>query len=222
MTGIRKIMNDPLKTMNAYILAGGRSERFGRDKAFLTCGGRFFIDLAIETCASLFGAVHLVGKTYASPLVAGCLEDRVRGIGPLGGMYTLLEHTGDELCFVVGVDYPFADPAVIRFLARTAAGMERSHGLLPLMPDGLHPLFAFYRGTCLQAVRSCVEHGCHRIDCIGTKLPVRYLRMTESGFPAQVLERCFVNINRYTEYERLVLRGECPQTVPSAPPRREK
>ncbi|MFW6180333.1 MAG: molybdenum cofactor guanylyltransferase [Spirochaetota bacterium] len=210
-------MNVPLARMNAYIMAGGRSERFGRDKAFLTCGGRFFIDLAVETCAALFGAVYLVGRRHPGPLVAGCLEDRVRGIGPLGGMCTILEHTGRELCFVMGVDYPFADPAVIRYLGRTAAGMAGHQGLVPVMPDGAHPLFAFYRGTCLEAARSCVAQGCYRIDCIGRHTPLMRLHMSATGFHPRKLERCFVNINRREDYERLVLRGEVPCAGTSAP-----
>lgn len=210
-------MNDPLKRMNAYVIAGGRSERFGRDKAFLTCRGRFFIDLAVETCAALFGAVYLVGRRSPRPLVAGCLEDRVRGIGPLGGMYTILEHAGPGLCFVMGVDYPFADPGVIRYLGLTAAGMAGHQGLVPVMPDGAHPLFAFYQGSCLEAVRSCVAQGCYRIDCIGRHAPVRRLAMTGAGFSPRELERCFVNINLPEDYERLVLRGDHPCACAPAP-----
>jgi len=75
------------------VLAGGRSTRFGSDKALAELGGRRLLDRAVETLASQCDAVVVVGRADAP---APVLPDRPRpGMGPLGGIAAALHHAGE-------------------------------------------------------------------------------------------------------------------------------
>src|ERR1700746_2571986 len=78
-----------------YILVGGASSRFGRDKALAALGGRP-MDARME---ALFKSVvlwknWLVGNPDKyDGLGIGCIPDLWPGEGPLGGIVTALRHT---------------------------------------------------------------------------------------------------------------------------------
>ena len=195
------------RSIQAFILGGGKSLRLNRDKAFLLYRGRYFIDIIIECCSSLFKSVHLVGKQYEHPSLSGCMDDEIRGVGPLGGMLTALHATNTELNFFVGVDYPLIDTRVVSLLADEAVTQHEAGklGLIPVMPDGPHPLFAFYGAACLPAVGRCINDASLRVQCIAGHTPIHYLDMTtiQDGPGSAALERNFVNINHVHDMKKL-------------------
>ncbi|NIJ36109.1 molybdopterin-guanine dinucleotide biosynthesis protein A [Sphingopyxis panaciterrae] len=66
------------------VLAGGRSQRFGRDKAEQRYGDRKLIDWSIAALQPLVGTVFVSGRDYP-PFVS--VADRPEpGMGPLGGI----------------------------------------------------------------------------------------------------------------------------------------
>ncbi|MFN3470087.1 MAG: molybdenum cofactor guanylyltransferase [Novosphingobium sp.] len=72
------------------VLAGGRSERFGSDKALARLGGRTLLEQAVEALGAQCDAVIVVGREDAP---APTLADWPRpGMGPLGGIAAALRH----------------------------------------------------------------------------------------------------------------------------------
>jgi molybdopterin-guanine dinucleotide biosynthesis protein A len=216
---------DALRSMCAFILAGGRSGRFGLDKALLTREGKRFVDIVIDTCSLIFGEVYLVGKRYEHPNLTGCVEDERRGVGPIGGLLTALGVSPEGFSFVVGVDYPFIDGEVIRELGRrTLLEGESRDALVPVMTDGAHPLFAYYHGRCRPAAARCIEEGRYRLACLSVHARVTYLNVPAmgSGIPLSRYERSFININTPEEYDRFVSgtarREESATRPPPYPP----
>lgn len=96
------------------ILAGGRSSRFGSDKALATLDGRALIDRVIEALALQVDALVVVGRTH--PGIA-CIPDRpAPDMGPLGGIAAALHHAtvhGFAQVLTVPCDAPFL-PAGLR------------------------------------------------------------------------------------------------------------
>src|SRR5258708_26308108 len=75
-----------------YIMAGGASSRFGRDKALVEVGGTPMLSRMIELLLGVTKQLKLVavpGK-YAA-FGAEIVEDRCPGAGPLGGIITALD-----------------------------------------------------------------------------------------------------------------------------------
>jgi molybdopterin-guanine dinucleotide biosynthesis protein A len=195
----------PFPSIHAFILGGGKSLRANRDKAFLRYRGRYFIDIVIECAASLFGGVTLVGRRYEHEKLDGFVADDVEGAGPLGGILTALRRTDRDLNFFTAIDYPFIDREVVSYLANQTLEWEPPiEGLVPVMPDGLHPLFAFYARSCLQAVERCIALQHLRVQCIsqGARILNLDIVSADSALTLDRFERNFVNINSYDDYLR--------------------
>jgi molybdopterin-guanine dinucleotide biosynthesis protein A len=193
-----------LLSINAYILCGGKSKRMNADKALLEYNGRKLIDITIECCADIFNRVYLVGRKYKNPLITGCFEDDIKEIGPLGGIYSALRRTDKEYNFFVGIDYPFIDRELILFL--THIFMKRSSvydGCIPVAPDGMHPLFAYYSRSCFSAVKQCITDRNYRIICMARYVKIHFTSLVNKmgEEKREYIERCFTNVNRREEYK---------------------
>lgn len=76
------------------VLAGGRSTRFGSDKALAELGGRTLLARAVDALAAQCDAVVVVGREDAP---APTLPDWPRAdMGPLAGIAAALHHARDE------------------------------------------------------------------------------------------------------------------------------
>lgn len=87
------------------VLAGGRSSRFGSDKAMAVLDGRTLLDRAVERLNDWCNAVVVAGRNEAP---APTLPDWPRpGLGPLGGIAAALRHAvanGHQTVLSIGVD----------------------------------------------------------------------------------------------------------------------
>jgi molybdopterin-guanine dinucleotide biosynthesis protein A len=76
------------------VLAGGRSTRFGSDKALAELGGRTLLARAVDALSAQCDAVVVVGREDAP---APTLPDWPRAdMGPLAGIAAALHHARDE------------------------------------------------------------------------------------------------------------------------------
>lgn len=76
------------------VLAGGKSSRFGSDKAEALLDGRPLLDHALHQLRLHADEVAVVGRRYASVI---SVEDRpAPGLGPLGGMCGALAYAADN------------------------------------------------------------------------------------------------------------------------------
>lgn len=87
------------------VLAGGRSSRFGSDKALARLEGQTLLERAVALLSGWCEDVVVAGRTEAP---APCVADWPRaGMGPLGGIAGALRHAreaGFEAMLTLGVD----------------------------------------------------------------------------------------------------------------------
>lgn len=72
------------------ILAGGRSTRFGSDKALATLGGRALIDRVADAIGTQVDALVVVGRSH--PGMVSVADRPAADLGPLGGIAGALHH----------------------------------------------------------------------------------------------------------------------------------
>jgi molybdopterin-guanine dinucleotide biosynthesis protein A len=112
------MIHDPPPRVSAVILAGGKSRRMGRDKAFLAFDGAPLIARVIERVRSLCAEVIIVANdadAYA-PFGARVVGDVYPGKGSLGGVFSGLQAARAEFVLAVACDMPFLNPALLRYL----------------------------------------------------------------------------------------------------------
>lgn len=136
------------------VLAGGRSERMGREKAGLPIGGEPLLLRVAGRLGLALGEVVVVGAP--SPALAAALPPGARviadgwpGRGPLGGLATALRTTDAAWVFLLACDMPFVAPALVRRLARLALASPNADAVALRGPRGLEPLHAAYARSCL-------------------------------------------------------------------------
>jgi len=129
---------------SAVVLAGGRSARMGKDKAFLLFRGRPLIQHSLDRVrAAGAGEVLISGRVDQDFSGLGCpvLLDVKPDCGPLGGLERALEVARYPMVLVVAVDLPRMTPNCLRWLA--ARCTERL-GVVPEVHGFLEPLASFY------------------------------------------------------------------------------
>lgn len=140
---------------SALILAGGRSQRMGRDKAWLKVAGRPLLARQIELVRQA-GAdeVFISGRAGADYTAFGCavLLDHCPEAGPLAGVERGLATSTAPLLLVLAVDLP---QMTADFLLRLLMECREETGAAPQMRGKLEPLAAVY--PC-RAHALAVEH----------------------------------------------------------------
>jgi molybdopterin-guanine dinucleotide biosynthesis protein A len=187
--------------VTGIVLAGGVSQRMGQNKAFLELAGRPLIEVVIERMASVCVEVLVVAGDVR-PYVgseARLVEDRLRGVGALGGLHAGLEAATHELTLVVGCDMPFLNPDLLRAFAGWVEGFDVA---VLRHTDGkyLEPLHGAYRRTCLSAIEAVIRARRRRTVSFFPHVRVRYVT------PADVIPfdpdlRSFHNVNTPQEWE---------------------
>lgn len=95
------------------ILAGGKSSRMGRDKAWLTFFGQPLLCRVADVLSRVTGELFVSGRDPAPfGINAPWLPDERPELGPAGGVLTVLAATRRP-CLVVSCDLPFLDVATL-------------------------------------------------------------------------------------------------------------
>lgn len=145
------------------ILAGGKSKRFGTDKALVDIDGKPMIEIIARKLKEIFPQV-LVSTNNSGAydfLELDCVPDRETGCGPLMGIVSCLEKSDFDLNFVTACDIPYSDARLIRRMLCLADGYD---AVIPSSGEGLYePLFAVYRKAVIRPALDILERGGRRI-----------------------------------------------------------
>ena len=158
----------------AAVLAGGKSSRFGSNKALALWKGEILIERIIRQLRESFDHVMIISDDPESYAFTGCpvYPDPLSEKGPRAGLCSALEHCGGEYVFLTACDMPFVSGKLIdelrsRILKETVdiaavhcRGRQQpfqafySRRLLecidPAKGRGLRSLFDYYRTVLIE------------------------------------------------------------------------
>ena len=190
--------------VTAFILAGGKSTRMGRDKAFVLWEGRTLLDRALEVAGGVASKVCVVGPRETLEGYAEVVVDVYPGRGPLAGIHAALTATPSEINVVLAVDLPFVTKALLMYLVdRYVKETKRDTTLLAVVPHpaaGWEPLCAVYRKAFAAVADQALRQGHNAIHPLLEQagvLSVTEKELGEAGFSAQM----FRNINTIMDLE---------------------
>ena len=193
------------------ILAGGRSRRMGRPKAFIELQGRPLITRVAEVLRALFPEVFIVSAEAApfAGLGLPVIPDLHAEGGPLAGAHAALAATRQSRLLVVGCDMPFLNPALLAHLAGRAEGRGAA---VPRGPDGLHPLHAVYTKGALEPMDAALARGALKFADVLSSLDVLEIGEEElRRFDPDL--RSLFNVNRPEDLSRaetMIAAGRAP------------
>ncbi len=170
---------DEKRAIIAGIFVGGASTRMGGfPKGLLVAPSG---ETIVVRWKRMFGALDvpcvLVGRQAAyDALGIETLADDPPGIGPLGGLISLLSHAGTGSAIAVGCDMPFVTDEL---LARLVGFSSRAPAVAVRRGDLWEPLFARYRAPAALAVaRALAAAGRHALFGVLEALAAEALPMS--------------------------------------------
>ncbi|MBP3223870.1 MAG: molybdenum cofactor guanylyltransferase [Campylobacter sp.] len=173
------------------ILCGGKSSRFGRDKAvepFL--GEPSMTHFCFKRYSRIFSQVFVCAKSQKFSPPLPLIKDDFEDFSPMGALYSALKGFAGEKVFIVPADTPFVSEEAIRALWESRAEIS-------LASDGekTHNLCGFFSGDLAERALKFYRENNHKIGEFITSCDSEILKFKDK---AQ-----FLNINYESDLEKV-------------------
>jgi molybdopterin-guanine dinucleotide biosynthesis protein A len=202
--------------VSAVVLAGGKSQRLGMDKALLRFEGEWLLQRILGQLATLSEDLLVVaneGEKLAS-LQVPIVPDARPGMGPLGGIYSGLQSMRCERGLFVACDMPRLNLQLLQYMIQLSPEFDV---VIPRVGDETEPLHAIYSKACLDPIVELLDCGQRRVIHFFDRVRVRYVDPEEiEAFDPK--HRSFFNINRPADLQRAQeLSRRMSQPAPAPP-----
>ena len=185
--------NSKPETSTAVLFAGGKSSRMGRDKSLLPFGGYDTLcEYQFQRLQKLFGKVFISVKEQKFGFDAPLILDRYPESSPLVGLLSVFETISGDACFILSVDAPFVDEAVIAKLYEESKD-QAYDAIIAQSPRGKQPLCGIYKRSIIPYAKAFIAEDNHKLNAL--------LQAANSHFVMFEDEALFENLNHLHEYE---------------------
>jgi len=197
--------------MNALLLSGGKSSRFGTNKAMETINGKPLIEQIVQGLKNVFEKVYIIGNVKEYTFLQGVFfcEDIIPNKGPLGGLLTGLICSDSEYNFLTGCDMPFLTREFFEFVKLQKKDYDL---LVPSYNSYLEPLAAVYSKKCLPFISDSLKRNQLKLKSFFPQVNVRIIKETvirEIGEP----KKLFFNINYKEDVEKIEMNLERSEKI---------
>ena len=181
--------------LSMIVLAGGKSQRMGRDKADLPYGETTFLEHQIAKGRALGIENVLVSGYRGEKCSAEVVGDVLLERGPLSGLAATLPQVEHEHCLVLSVDMPQLPLSVLRKLIAHSRGSDCA---VTILRHGtkFEPLVAVYNRSAAAAAEELLRRGRGAVMAL----------LEEVGYEEYLCpedEAAFQNVNTMDDYEAM-------------------
>lgn len=187
----------------AAILAGGKNSRMGgRNKAFLRIDNIPLIERTIDLLEMFFNEILIITDSvekYAK-YKKRCIiiKDKIKEIGPLGGIYSALSGTGQKAVFFTPCDMPFLHNEVIR-QEISCFNKINCDAVVPRINRFIEPVHAIFKTELKNKLFDFIKlNKDHSIRNFLKTINIHYLDLEDNRFHRKV----FKNINTINDWKR--------------------
>ncbi len=172
-----------MKSITGFVLVGGRSSRFGSNKALYPINGTPMGRLVADNMRTS-GIEHIwcVGgsQEIADALELDYLADSFPGEGPLGGLLTAMRNGSTDIMCVVPCDVPQLGPNRLQQLV-TAVSEPETNDVSVLTTSRDHWLCSAWRiNNCRDVVEQQFDSGERAIHRVANLFTVQRVSATEA------------------------------------------
>lgn len=185
----------------AAILAGGQARRFGgKPKGLLPIGNKRIIDHQIEILRMVTDQIGIVTTDLRNYEALGIplWEDLIPGSGPLGEIYTALNHSETSGTLIVASDMPFLNRKFSQYLTKTSN--QSFDVTIPRSTDGQQPLCACYSQRCTEIIKNKIKKRELKVTDFLSEVTIQEIGPDEIKlFDPE--DKLFFNINSPDDYD---------------------
>ena len=188
------------ENITGILLAGGKSSRFGSDKALTIFNGKplinFGLDLLKQICSDILissNSEHMAQFGYR------VVPDEIKDIGPMGGVYSCLKQSKSSQNLVISCDTPFINKGLLQYLLDHNQNFQ---AVIPETEDGhMEPLIACYHSEVQWVMKDLIGAGKYKMQNIMDQVPTLKLPIRDNlDF---YHNRLFFNINYPTDLDKI-------------------
>lgn len=194
-----KNQNPLINHITGVILAGGKSSRYGKNKALVKLNGVMLIEKVKEVMSSIFKNLIIITNTPEEYefLQLPMYQDLVKGMGPVGGIHTGLHYMDNDAAFFVACDMPFLNKDLISYMAEC---LDDYDAVIPKIDWKIEALHAIYSKRCLPAVASLIELREYQVIKFHNQIQSKFIGENEiKSFDPHLIS--FMNVNRPEEFK---------------------
>ena len=189
---VEYLLSGRLKNTSAAIIAGGKSSRFGTNKAKAYYQDKKFIDIASQLGCRISSEVFIItGDSYCDEdFLVPTVSDIVPNCGPMGGIFTALTYSTNSFVCMLPCDMPLLVPELFRLLYRKRS-MDRP--VVALSENGIEPLLSLWPTGLASVIYSYINKGNFKLQYLLSEL-----QAIEINIPVLMENydsRIFTNIN---------------------------
>lgn len=171
--------------ISSVILAGGKSKRFGKNKAFLKIGGRILIDQIVEKMGRLSNEIIIVTNILKKfdylpkkfdYLNVKLIKDIIKYKGSLGGIYSGILFAKNNSIFVVACDMPFLNIPLLKYII---SFFQDYDVVIPKINNFFEPLHAIYSKKCIKPIKRLIDENNLKIIDFFKDVNVKFVKKNE-------------------------------------------
>ena len=159
----------------------------GRPKALIPIEGTTLLERTVQTARCITEDILLIGEpAFAVPATVSTvpiLRDLHAGIGPVGGLETMLSELVGQSCLLLACDMPKLSEALLRRIASAAGDFDAA---VCRTAGRRHPCCGLYRPSVLPYLQSAVEAG--RFSMMTLLDELRIMAIDLTGEDARAVE----------------------------------
>jgi len=187
-------MTSKLKEIEAFILIGGQSRRFGEPKCLAEHKGSKLIEIVYSNIVNTFNNVSLVGKENHFSQY-NFIQDTHLVQCPMNGISTALAAAKSDWIFILACDMPLVDSNTINFLYDKFDISKKA--LIPKLDGKLQPLCGFYNRSILKHLNLAIKKKEYSLFKVLNNLDIAKIAIPSD------LKLQFLNINYPKDIEKI-------------------
>jgi len=187
------------------ILAGGKSNRYGKNKAFELVEGIPIIERIIRVLKEVFSDIIIItnSKEEYRKFNLRLYEDIIKGLGPIGGIYTGLKRIDCRGGFFVACDMPYLNVAFIRYMVSI---WNDEDVVIPRFGWKIEPLHAIYSKACIPYIEELIRKERYQVRSFFNRAKIRYVEEEEISLFDPTFS-FILNINRPEDLDCINKKG---------------
>jgi molybdopterin-guanine dinucleotide biosynthesis protein A len=196
-----KLILDLFINTSVAIIAGGKSSRFGTNKARANYNDKKLIEIALQLGGSISSEIFIITGNkynYDDQLVPS-ISDLIPNCGPIGGIYTALMTSSNSLVCTLPCDMPLLKKEIFNLLYQNRSD---EYPVVACSENGLEPLICLWPTNLALEIYSYLKEGKYSLRHL--LLDLNAIQINIPMLIKEYDQRIFTNINYKLDLENIV------------------
>jgi molybdopterin-guanine dinucleotide biosynthesis protein A len=179
------------RKLTGIVLSGGKSSRMGKDKGFCELNKKPLIAYSIDVLSSVCSQIIIGANTNDyNYLGYPVIHDKIKDIGPIGGIYSCLKSSKTSDNIILSCDMPLIPVALIEYILSKKADYDI---VIPISNSFPEPLCAYYNKSITPNLFESISAKKYKIQDVVKGFKTNFLQI-DSGL-SFYHDNLFANIN---------------------------